>query len=86
MNHYVYVLYSLKDRAFYTGYTADIRQRIQQHKDGKVFSTRNRRPLKLVYYEACISWKDARAREKYLHSGMGKRYVRNRLIDYLKNL
>jgi putative endonuclease len=32
-----------------------------------------------VYYEACKDEFDAKAREKYLKSGMGKRYIKNRL-------
>jgi putative endonuclease len=42
-------------------------------------------PFKLIYYEACSSGKDAFAREKYLKSGMGKRYLKNRLKDYLSH-
>ena len=49
----------------------------------RVQSTKDRLPIKLIYYEACIDEKDARAREKYLKSGMGKRYIRNRLKNYL---
>jgi hypothetical protein len=36
-----------------------------------------------VYYEACINEDDAKAREKYLKSGMGKRYLKNRLKRFL---
>ena len=64
--HYVYVLVSLKDSQFYTGYTADLRQRLQQHASGTVGTTRDRRPLELLYYEACLNQADALHREKYL--------------------
>ena len=50
-----------------------------EHNRGKVFSTQYRMPLELIYYEACLNEQDARAREKYLKSGMGKRYLKNRL-------
>jgi len=53
---------------------------------GRVNSTKNRRPLKLIYYEACINEEDARRRERYLKSGMGKKYLKNRLKSYLGNL
>ncbi|MEK7637788.1 MAG: GIY-YIG nuclease family protein [Patescibacteria group bacterium] len=86
INHYVYVLYSTSDYGFYTGYTSNLRQRYGQHRQGKSFATKSRLPLKLVYYEVCLSWKDARAREKFLKSGMGKRYLKNRSQDYLTNL
>jgi putative endonuclease len=84
--YYVYVLLSKKDSRFYTGSTSDLRRRIQQHNSGNVESTMNRRPLKLVYYEACYNQDDAKAREMYLKSGMGKRYLKNRLKHDLENL
>ena len=83
--HYVYILISLKDRQFYIGYTKDLRKRIFQHNRGKSLSTNYRKPFKLIYYEACLSREDARAREKYLKSGMGHRYLKNRLKNSLKN-
>ena len=84
--HYIYVLISKKDGKFYTGSTNDLKRRLDEHNAGKVESTKRRKPLKLIYYEACIDEKDARKREKYLKSGMGKKYIRNRLKNYLDNL
>lgn len=49
---------------------------------GKVNSTKNRLPLKLVYFEGCINQQDATRREKYLKSGNGKIYLRNRLRNF----
>jgi len=83
--YYVYTLLSLRDKQFYIGYTEDLRKRIFQHGKGYGFSTKNRRPFKLIYYEACLNREDARAREKYLKSGMGKRYIKNRLKNSLKD-
>ena len=80
---YVYVLKSLKDGRFYTGYTNDFQRRLNEHKRGTVFSTKSRRPLKLVYYEACLNSEDAKKREEYLKSAWGKRYLKNRLKNYL---
>ena len=57
--YYVYTLRSKKDGNFYVGYTKDLAKRIEQHNKGIVESTRNRRPLGLIYYEACIEQKDA---------------------------
>ncbi len=82
--HYVYVLQSIKDNNFYVGYTIDINRRIKQHNDGKSFSTKSRRPFKLVYCEICLSDKDSTIREKYLKSAWGKRYIKNRLKNYFK--
>ena len=77
--YYIYVLRSFKYDQFYTGYTKDIKRRINDHKTGRVQSTKYKRPLKLVYYEASISEADAIHREKYLKTSYGKRYIKNRL-------
>jgi len=67
--HYVYILLSLKDKNIYTGFTSDLKKRYQEHLGGKVASTKNRHPLKLIYYEAYANESDARNREKYLKAG-----------------
>ncbi|MBI2464525.1 GIY-YIG nuclease family protein [Candidatus Shapirobacteria bacterium] len=67
--YYTYVLKSLKDGKLYTGYTSDLEKRFTQHCTGLVKSTCNRRPLKIIYYQAFISEQDARNEEKYLKSG-----------------
>ena len=84
--HYVYLLISEVDGNFYTGATADLKRRVAEHNSGRVNSTKNRKPLKLIYYEACLYETDARNRERYLKSGMGKKYLRNRLKNYLVDL
>ncbi len=81
--YYTYVLLSEKDENLYTGYTKNINNRLQEHNDGKVRSTKDRRPLKLLYWEGCLNQKDATRREKYLKSGSGKIYIRNRLKNFL---
>ena len=80
---YTYVLFSEKDNNYYTGYTKDIKLRIEQHSKGLVSSTRERRPLKLIYFEACLDQKDALHREKYLKTYYGKMFLKNRLKSYL---
>ena len=83
---YVYVLLSDKDKLFYTGCTHDLKERLKLHNSGKVKSTCDRIPFKLVYYEACVNKSDAFHREKYLKSTYGKRYIRNRLKNFLIQL
>ena len=80
---YVYVLLSEADRNFYVGYTNNLSKRVDQHNQGKVNSTKNRVPLKLVYWEGCLNQQDATSREKYLKTAWGKRYIKNRLKFYL---
>ena len=83
MFYYVYVLKSLKDSKFYIGYTENLKLRFEEHQKGRVVSTRDRRPLKLIYYEACLNQKDARHREKYFKTHFGKMFLKNRLKSYL---
>ena len=74
---------SEKDNAFYVGFTKDLKLRFEQHRKGLVDSTKNRRPLKLIYYEACLTQQDATKREKYLKTYNGRRFLHNRLKSYL---
>jgi putative endonuclease len=81
--YYVYTLQSVKDGLFYTGYTNNLKNRIQEHFDGRVVSTKNRLPMKIVYWEGCLNQQDATRREKYFKSAWGKRYLKNRIANYL---
>ncbi len=80
--YYVYLLKNRETSQWYTGFCADLRKRIKEHQDKKVFSTKSG-VFDLIYYEACRHKNDALAREKYLKSGMGKRYLKNRLRQFL---
>ena len=80
--YYTYVLQSEKDKKFYTGYTKNLKLRFEQHCQGKVKSTKNRRPLELIYYEFCLNQQDATHREKYLKTFYGKMFIRRRLKSY----
>ncbi|MBI3195833.1 MAG: GIY-YIG nuclease family protein [Ignavibacteriae bacterium] len=82
MFYYVYILRSMKDNQLYVGYTSDLRKRIEDHSLGKVTSTKNRLPLKLIYFEGCINQQDATHREKYLKTSWGKRYLKERMKNY----
>jgi putative endonuclease len=77
--YYTYVLLSSKDGEWYTGATSDLKARLREHTQGEVTSTRFRRPLQLVYYEACLDAADAYRRERHLKTGKGKRDLRQRL-------
>jgi putative endonuclease len=63
---YVYILKSKKDNNLYIGYTNNLKKRIQQHNQGKNFSTSRRGSFSLIYYESFKSQKDATIREKQL--------------------
>ena len=69
--YYVYILCSKKDGKLYIGSTPDLKNRIEKHNKGYVMSTKNRRPLFLIYYESYISPRDAKRREVFLKGGKG---------------
>lgn len=84
--YYTYVLLSEKDGKHYTGYTQDLKLRFEQHQKGLVESKKYRRPLKIIYYEACLDQEDAMRREKYLKSYQGRIYLGKRLKSYSTRL
>ena len=83
---FTYVLLSDTDGQYYTGSTGDLRSRLRSHSEGRVHSTASRRPLRLVYYEACLNRSDAFRRERFLKTGKGKRFLKNRLAEFLVGL
>ena len=76
--YYVYIL-RMRNGQLYTGFTSDLKRRMKDHEYGKVKSTKLRRPLILIHYEAYILESDARRREKFLKTSEGKNYFENRL-------
>jgi putative endonuclease len=83
---YSYVLLSDRDGEFNIGSTGDSRERLQQHNKGQVRSTAYRRPLRLIYYEACLCADDARRRERYLKTGREGRCLKQRLASWLSKI
>lgn len=73
--YYVYVLQSEFDHGLYIGYSADLRRRLVQHQAGESFATSFRGPWRLIYYEAYVEESDARGREEFLKSGLGRGYL-----------
>ena len=71
MPHYVYILQSLKDGAYYIGETTDVEARLNFHNTGRQRSTKNRIPFRLVHVEEYKTRKDALKREKQMKSWKG---------------
>ena len=76
---YTYVLKSKKDGKLYVGFTDNLTRRFIEHMNGQVESTFYRRPLELIYYEACQSRDKAIKREKYFKTGFGRRFLNDRI-------
>lgn len=83
---YTYVLKSKKDGKLYYGYTQDLTQRFEEHTKGRVESTKDRRPLVLIYYEACSMKADALKRESYFKTYRGRQFLGTRLKSYFTGL
>ena len=76
---YIYILKSKHDQKLYTGYTSDLKRRLKEHQTGNVESTKYRRPLKLIYYEAYQQKGLALKRENFLKTTKGKMQLRKQL-------
>jgi len=62
---YTYILRSQKDGGYYIGFSNDV-DRLIEHQNGLVDSTKDRRPIELLYYEAFSQEELARNREAQL--------------------
>ncbi len=81
---YIYSLQSKNHpRQFYFGFTRDLKKRVVEHNKGLNISTKRYKPWELIYYEACLSEIDAKRREKYLKTTVGRRMFKKRIRDYL---
>lgn len=82
---YVYFL-KLNNGDIYKGVTADLKERIKEHRSGKVSSTKNYRPFILLGYEAYRLKSDAMRREKFLKTTEGRRLLRQQFRDSINEL
>ena len=80
---YMYILWSLKDCGTYTGSARNLFERLKEHNNGRVKSTKGRRPLKLIYFEEFDDYGLARKREMYLKTGAGRDWIKE---NVLKNI
>lgn len=71
--YFIYILKSLKDFKTYAGYAENVLIRLKQHNSGKVYATRNRRPLEILYIEKVATLDYAKKRETYWKAGGGRR-------------
>jgi putative endonuclease len=82
--YYVYILQSLKNGDLYAGFSEDLKTRIKTHFNKEVYTTKRMGTVRLIFYEAYLSEKDARRREKYFKTTKGKRTLKLMLEDSLK--
>jgi putative endonuclease len=80
--YYVYILLSLKDNKLYVGCTNNLKNRFKRHNEGLIKSTKSRRPLILIHYEAFLDKHDAFTREQGLKTGWGRNQLKKMLKNY----
>ena len=76
----MYIVYAIRSQVrdyVYVGMTNNLERRFSQHNCGKVKSTKAFRPFEMIYVEEHKTRPEARNREKYLKSGIGKEFLRN---------
>ena len=77
----MYTVYVLRDRdgRFYKGLTSDLTRRLREHKSGSTITTSRMRELKVVYSEKYKTFEEAHAREKYLKTSAGRRFLKKKI-------
>ena len=78
---FVYVLVSQTDNRLYVGMSGDVNKRLNDHQNGRVRSTKPFRPWIVLHTEAFPDREAAREREKYLKSGYGKQWLKNKYLN-----
>ena len=72
MAAYMYIL-ECNDKTYYAGSTTNLDIRLKEHQKGTGAEyTKHRLPVKLVYFEECLSIEDAFLREKQIQ-GWGRK-------------
>jgi putative endonuclease len=77
---YVYILQStIDEERFYVGSTRDLKQRFQEHNDGKSIHTNKFKPWLLKTYITFSDPQKADEFETYLKSGSGRAFAKKHL-------
>ena len=75
--YYIYAISSLNKNYIYVGMTKNLKDRYQRHNKGREKTTRPYIPFKLIFVEKVYGERsEARIREKYWKSGVGKEKLR----------
>ena len=78
--YYFYIL-DCSDKTRYYGHSDNLSRRLKEHSKGKVYSTRNKRPVELIYYQECNSRSEAFKREMQFKNGMTRKKTIEKLIN-----
>jgi putative endonuclease len=82
--YYVYAISSLERNYIYVGLTNNIERRFSEHNTGRNKTTKPYSPFVIIYVEECSNRIEARIKEKYFKSGIGKEKLRIIRDNYLE--
>jgi putative endonuclease len=80
--YFVYAISSISKNYIYIGFTKDLDDRLNRHNKGYEKTTKPYLPFVLIFEEECISRFDARKREKFWKTGIGRERLRNMKIAF----
>jgi len=75
----VYVIRSTTTNQLYKGHTDDLQRRLSEHSNELAHYTRGRGPWELVHSEEFPTRSLAMAREKFLKTGQGRQWLKEKL-------
>ena len=78
--YFVYVI-ELTNQKNYTGHTNNLERRLREHQTGKSPYTRKYKFNKLLYSKACNTRADAMKWEKFLKSGKGREWLKQKFAE-----
>jgi predicted GIY-YIG superfamily endonuclease len=78
--YYVYLLRSLEHDEVYTGFSTDLKRRLNEHNQGKSTHTNKFKPWTVVTYMSFANRKKAEEFEKYLKTGSGIAFARKHFL------
>lgn len=71
--YFVYIIKSLLNNKTYVGFSSkNVNERLKEHNAGSNKWTKGNKPFKLIYFESYVCEKDARLRENFFKSGIGR--------------
>ncbi len=73
---YVHAIKSEARNYIYVGMTNDLQRRLKEHNNKENKSTKAHAPFQLIYFEKFETREEARKKEKYLKSGIGKEFLK----------
>lgn len=79
---YVYVIEHQQTQLMHVGFTNDLSKRLKEHNKRGLLTSKKKSAWQVIYYEAYLNESDARRREEYFRTHLGRHAVKQRLHDY----